>query len=437
MIRKWLTLIMSSIILLNCFAFNSFIMAETTYKGAIIYVNASNTAGPWDGTLEHPYQHIQDGVNNATNGDTVFVFSGIYHEKIIVNKAIQLIGENENTTIINQSGQTYDWIIRLNSDTIHFNHFTILTQGLVTAIGLASTTDCNISACTIHSYWAIELNSSNDNYIVNNRIFTISGGINLYYGSENNIIQNNYLTNTGNSSYTYKFGVCFILGATHNYIISNYFDDCEQYAVIGIEVQYNIVKNNIILQNRNRDQYGIRFTWVQTPPNNGNTIQQNIIRNCSECGIAANTNGNIVIGNLIDHCGYGMSISANYITITNNTIHHCNVGQDIRFASYLTPFHGNIYDHCTEGIEIWGCNFVRFTRNTFSNNTYGITSYDFSNFNLFYRNNFMNNKNDVYQEFSRNFWLHNYWGQPRHLPKPIFGIFPFVQFDWLPAQNPN
>ena len=32
--------------------------------GATIYVDDDNTAGPWDGTLEHPYQHIQDGVNN-------------------------------------------------------------------------------------------------------------------------------------------------------------------------------------------------------------------------------------------------------------------------------------------------------------------------------------------------------------------------------------
>jgi hypothetical protein len=33
--------------------------------------------------------------------------------------------------------------------------------------------------------------------------------------------------------------------------------------------------------------------------------------------------------------------------------------------------------------------------------------------------------------------LHNYWDQPRILPKPIFGYLPFVQFDWLPAREPN
>ena len=46
-------------------------MSEKSQSKSIIYVDGNNTAGPWDGTLEHPYQHIQDGVDNASAGDTV------------------------------------------------------------------------------------------------------------------------------------------------------------------------------------------------------------------------------------------------------------------------------------------------------------------------------------------------------------------------------
>ena len=40
-------------------------------------------------------------------------------------------------------------------------------------------------------------------------------------------------------------------------------------------------------------------------------------------------------------------------------------------------------------------------------------------------------------------WSENYWGRPRILPKPIFGIMvigsvpiPWFNFDWNPAQEP-
>jgi hypothetical protein len=53
-------------------------------KGTI-YVDDDNTDGPWDGTMEHPYQHIQDGVVAASDGDIIYVFSGEYYENIVVD----------------------------------------------------------------------------------------------------------------------------------------------------------------------------------------------------------------------------------------------------------------------------------------------------------------------------------------------------------------
>jgi pectin methylesterase-like acyl-CoA thioesterase len=70
--------------------------------GKTLYVGGS---GPGN------YTKIQDAIDNASDGDTVFVYSGKYEERdIIVNKSISLIGENKETTIVdgNQKRDIYN-----------------------------------------------------------------------------------------------------------------------------------------------------------------------------------------------------------------------------------------------------------------------------------------------------------------------------------------
>jgi hypothetical protein len=48
------------------------------------------------------YSIIQDAVDNASDGDTVFVYdySSPYRENILIDKNLKVVGENRNTTII-------------------------------------------------------------------------------------------------------------------------------------------------------------------------------------------------------------------------------------------------------------------------------------------------------------------------------------------------
>jgi len=39
------------------------------------------------------YSLIQEAINNATEGDTIFVSSGTYHEHVVVNKTVNLVGK--------------------------------------------------------------------------------------------------------------------------------------------------------------------------------------------------------------------------------------------------------------------------------------------------------------------------------------------------------
>jgi len=412
----------------------------------IIYVDDGNTDGPWDGSFEHPYQHVQNGVDNASEGDTVFVFSGSYLEKIMVRKPnIKLIGEDQNTTFINNSGSgSPDYIVLLLSNNIQFSHFTVsLTNGTCMAIQLKGATYCNISFVIIRSTWAMYIDNSDYNLIYNNKIFTINSGINIANfintnSSKFNLIKGNYLTNSGNANLSYNCGVSLEKGARYNTVSENVFEDCQEYAIFSLESHDNTIEKNLILGNKNKDQTGIYFNWLHTPTYVGNIVQYNIIKNCTGCGIATMTDGDTITDNLLENDGYGFSIGfgPRNTIISNNTVRGCDVGQDIWYADRGTILEGNLYENNIEAIEVWYCSNLTITKNTFRNNVFGVNCHVANN-NDFLRNTFQSNTINVINQISRNHWMQNYWDRPRILPKPLFGYLPFIQYDWRPALQPN
>ena len=50
-----------------------------------------------------PYTSIQAAVDDAQPGDTVLVYAGTYYEDVVINKTINLTGEDRDTTIINST----------------------------------------------------------------------------------------------------------------------------------------------------------------------------------------------------------------------------------------------------------------------------------------------------------------------------------------------
>ena len=115
-------------------AFAPSIIADTPIFSKTIYVDDDNTDGPWDGTVEHPYQTINDGVIASIDGDTVYVNSGIYGEGytdeyacIKIDRRINLLGEDKYTTIIdaNQSPIPAKMGVVISVDEVRISGFTI------------------------------------------------------------------------------------------------------------------------------------------------------------------------------------------------------------------------------------------------------------------------------------------------------------------------
>ena len=74
--------------------FGLFILENDTVSvsATTLYVGGSGSGN---------YTTIQAAIDNASSGDTVYVYPGQYDENLIVNKTINLIGANMNSTIIN------------------------------------------------------------------------------------------------------------------------------------------------------------------------------------------------------------------------------------------------------------------------------------------------------------------------------------------------
>ena len=103
---------------------------------------------------------IQEAIDDydTLNGHTIFVDNGTYFENVVVDKSINLIGENRNNTVID--GNYNDDVVSIFADDVSLTGFTIQHSG----------NEIGDNAILIQS---------NNNYVYDNNIFNNSFGIKI------------------------------------------------------------------------------------------------------------------------------------------------------------------------------------------------------------------------------------------------------------------
>jgi len=223
------------------------------------------------GTGEGNYSSIQDAIDNATDGDTVFVYddSSPYHELITINISINLIGENKETTIITAEGN-FSIIVKINAD------------------------DCLIKDLTFRntSSGAIVVNSVSGFKFINNILYSCGGGIGLIDCSYCVISENQfnycteesvsvYMNNSYNSITHNTFNLCVVIGVSlwdnnsHNTISHNTFYKCGLFG--SIYSDYNCPFNNISYNMFNNCTFGMLLVEVHNWIISHNIFKNNII----------------------------------------------------------------------------------------------------------------------------------------------------------------
>lgn len=317
-------------------------------SGAILYVG---------GTGAGNYSTIQAAVDDASPGDTVFVYSGTYYENVVIDKTINLTGENRDTTIINGSG--FGDVIEVNVNYVNITGFMVTGSGSyyndagikTNSVSFVSIENNNIS---FNQYQGIFLTPiSNNTKIFNNIISNNKQGIHVM--GYNNNIQNNYIGSNNGSG-----------------IIDGY---------------NNIIKCNTIVHNGG----GINS------PENSLIINNTISFNKAD-GIGIHLYGrneiknNTITFNNLNGISFGSSLRNN---VTDNNISHnqingiyiieCDFAFRSRLSSCSNLITANIISYNEEyGIYIWGVS------------------------NRIFKNNFIHNSNQSYDNKNSSYWNISY-----------------------------
>lgn len=360
----------------------------------LIFVLADYGVLPFDikpvtaGTIIVPddYVTIQEAVDQAVEGDTIFVRAGAYYEHIILGKSISLVGEEKSTTIVD--GEGTGSVIFTTADDVTVTGFTIQNSGRAVngtvpdaGISLDHVINCNVSGNkVISNYVGIFARPSRSSWFQNNIMNRNHVGIDINNQSIYNVISSNSLQENNVSIHVYY--------ADFNVFLQNNLTDNS----VGVVIR-NSSNNAFTLNEIESGLKGMIFDGADF-----NNISQNRLFDL-EYGFQLKTYSehNVIYGNTVENCSYA-GIDLNEYACNNdlldNTVLHSEVGIDVSDGSVNNTISGNCLTANLVSMHFWYSNLNEICRNNITSNSIGAAVL-YSQNNRFYHNAFINNTKQI------------------------------------------
>jgi len=204
--KKFALSIIIFVLILNCssltYGINIKKDTNSDFEKNIIYVG---------GNYEGSYSSIQQAIDASNDGDTIFVFEDIYYENIVIDKSIELIGEDRYNTIIHGglsepavliikpsavvkgfNVRNGNWGIEIRSDKNKIQE-NVISNNVWRGIYLVRSDNNEISYNEIKNnmFYGIYLVESHNNYVFENTIIYNQIGASFYLSNNNEIKYNN------------------------------------------------------------------------------------------------------------------------------------------------------------------------------------------------------------------------------------------------------
>lgn len=204
--------------------------------------NSSATNLYVGGTGSGNYTTINDAVDAATPGDTIYILNGTYEEKITISKPLSLVGENRDTTIVEGDGMGS--VVYVSADWVNISGLEIKGSGwdwYDAGIELNGVEKCNTSNNSIlNNQIGIYAYASKDSIIANN-VLSNRNGISLSNSHNMSVAENSLLHN-------WNDGIA-LTASSNNTIANNTVTSSDE----GISLSHshnNDIDSNILFNNR-------------------------------------------------------------------------------------------------------------------------------------------------------------------------------------------
>lgn len=331
-----------------------------------------------DGSSSHPFRKIQDGIDNAIAGDTVYVKTGTYLETVVISRSLNLVGQDRSNTIIDGRQNWTTYVIHIQSDAsnVNISDLTILGPSKENPhYGIfadSDTSSVNIFGNNItgNDYGVYSIQSSNIS-VTNNEIpdndmgATVNAAVGSSIVSDNNISATNYpdahyglqlydcsYANAIDNNITNVPAGILLLGCNHTNVIGNnmanlingiFIQDGGFESITGnvengvssglrLEGCCNSTFENNFIHDEDRGTCGIELSWAS-----GDLLDQNndfLNNNVTNFKFGmhlyfpqqtSDMTNNTVAGNTFSDSGIGAyleNISSNYVN--PNYVYHNN-----------------------------------------------------------------------------------------------------------------